>query len=146
MTGGRLPVGLAVGRTPGPFLGQWATTTVYTVLAHGDSVVSAQATSNRTAILTGGGLTGAKTVSLGGLPTDWSTASADDQSTAAQIAVGAQKHAESQLWRVWLPLVLACFALACALCTIISMRGNTRADQERKTIDSESHRPGKVAV
>jgi high-affinity iron transporter len=146
MTGGRLPVGLAVGRTPGPFLGQWATTTVYTVLAHGDSVVSAQATSNRTAILTGGGLTGAKTVSLGGLPTDWSTAGADDRSTAAQIAVGAQKHAESQLWRVWLPLVLACFALACALGAIISMRGNTRADQERKTIDSESHRPGKVAV
>jgi high-affinity iron transporter len=137
MTGGRLPVGLAVGRTPGPFLGQWATTTVYTVLAQGDSVVSAQATSNRTAILTGGGLTGAKTVSLGGLLTDWSTSGAEDRATAAQIAVIARQHAEGQLWRVWLPLVLACFALACALGAIISMRGNTRADQERKTIDSE---------
>jgi high-affinity iron transporter len=146
MTGGRLPVGLAVGRTPGPFLGQWATTTVYTVLAQGDSVVSAQATSNRTAILTGGGLTGAKTVSLGGLPTDWSTSGAEDQATAAQIAVIARQHAERQLWRVWLPLVLACFALACALGAIVAMRGNTRADQERKTIDSESHRPGKAAV
>lgn len=70
MTGGRLPVGLAPGRTPGPFLGQWATTTVYTVLVHGDSVVSAQATSNRTAMLTGGGLAGAKrSVSAGCRPT-----------------------------------------------------------------------------
>ncbi|ULP40430.1 FTR1 family protein [Mycobacterium lentiflavum] len=146
MAGGRLPVGLAAGRTPGPFVGQWATTTVYTVLAQGDSVISAQATSNRTAILTGGGLTGAKTVSLGGLPTDWSTTAAEDQSTAGQIAAGTQKHAERQLWLVWLPLVLACFALACALGAIISMRSDARAEQERKTSDSESHRPGKVAV
>ena len=85
MTGGRLPVGVSVARTPGPFQAQWAATTVYTVLAQGDSVVSAQAVSNRTAVLTGGGLTGPKTVSVGGLPTDWSTASAEDQSTAAQI-------------------------------------------------------------
>ncbi|MEM6108629.1 iron uptake transporter permease EfeU [Mycobacterium sp. 050272] len=146
MAGGRLPVGLAPGRTPGPFVGQWATTTAYTVLTRGDFVISAQATSNRTAILTGGGLTGAKTVSLGGLATDWSTAAAEDQSTAAQIAAGTQKHAERQLWRVWLPLVLACFALACALGAIISMRSDARALQERKTSDSESHRPGKVAV
>ncbi|SOX54448.1 high-affinity Fe2+/Pb2+ permease [Mycobacterium ahvazicum] len=146
MAGGRLPVGLAPGRTPGPFVGQWATNTAYAVLTQGDSVISAQATSNRTAILTGGGLTGAKTVSLGGLPTDWSTAAAEDQSTAAQLAAGTQKHAERQLWRVWLPLVLAGFALVCALGAIITMRGDARGQQERKTSDSESHRPGKVAV
>ncbi|GLE54093.1 hypothetical protein ATCCBAA256_36580 [Mycobacterium montefiorense] len=146
MTGGRLPVGLAVGRTPGPFRGQWSTTTVYTVLAQGDSVINAQATSNRTAILTGGGLTGAKTVSLGGLPTDWSTSGAEDHSTAAEIVASAQKHAERQLWNVWLPLVLACFALACAVGAIISMRGIARAEQERKSSDSESHRPGNVPV
>ena len=56
LTGGRLPVGVTVARTPGPFRAQWAPpSTVYTVLAQGDSVVSAQATSNRTAVLTGGG-------------------------------------------------------------------------------------------
>ncbi|OBA64033.1 high-affinity Fe2+/Pb2+ permease [Mycobacterium sp. 1100029.7] len=146
MSGGRLPVGLAPGRTPGPFVGQWATTTEYTVLAHGDSVISAQATSNRTAILTGGGLSGAKTVSLGGLPTDWSTSAAEDQSAAAQVAASAAKHAERQLWRLWLPLVLACFALACVISAVITMRGDARAEQERKSSDSESHRPGKVAV
>ncbi len=122
MTGGRLPVGLAVGRTPGPFQGQWSTITVYTVLAQGDSVVSAHATSNRTAILTGGGLTGAKTVSLGGLPTDWSTSGAEDHSTAAEIVASDRNRGERQLWNVWLPLVLGGFALVCGLGAIASTR------------------------
>jgi high-affinity iron transporter len=146
MTGGRLPVGVSAARTPGPFQAQWATTTVYTVLAHGDFVVSAQAVSNRTAVLTGGGLTAAKTVSVGGLPTDWSTAGADDRSTAELIAAGDRNRAEGQLWKVWLPLVLAGFALACGLRAIIAVRGDTRAELERKTIDSESRRPGEVLV
>jgi high-affinity iron transporter len=146
MTGGRLPVGLAVGRTPGPFLGQWSTTTAYTVLAHGDFVVSAQATSNRTAILTGGGLAGAKTVSLGGLPTDWSTSSAEDRSVAAEIVASDRKHAERQLWRVWLPLSIGSLALACALSAIASVRSDRTQHDERKSIDGESHRPGNVPV
>jgi high-affinity iron transporter len=146
MTGGRLPVGLSVGRTPGPFQGQWSTTTVYTVLAQGDCVVSAQATSNRTAILTGGGLTGAKTVSLGGLATDWSTSGAEDHSTAAAIAASDRNRGDRQLWNVWLPLVIAGFALACALSAIASVRADRRHEDERKSINGESHRPGNVAV
>jgi high-affinity iron transporter len=146
MTGGRLPIGLAVGRTPGPFLGQWATTTVYTVVAHGDSVVSAQATSNRTAILTGGGLTGAKTVSLGGLPTDWSTSSAEDHAVAAEIVASDQKQADRQLWRVWLPLSIGGLALVCALSAIASVRVDRRQEDERKSIDGESHRQRSVPV
>jgi high-affinity iron transporter len=144
VTGGRLPVGVTLARTPGPFQAQWAATTVYTVLAQGDSVVSAQATSNRTAVLIGGGLTGPKTVSVGGLPTDWSTASVEDQATAAQISDNARKR---QLWRVWLPLVLGAFATACALGAIASGRGDrAETEQERKSIDGESHRPGTVPV
>jgi high-affinity iron transporter len=146
MTGGRLPVGVSAARTPGPFQARWTTTTVYTVLAQGDLVVNAQAASNRTAVLTGGGLTAAKTVSVGGLPTDWSTASAEDRAAAAQIAASDRNRAEGQLWKVWLPLVLAGFALACGLGAIIAVRGNTRAEHERKTIEGESHRPGKVPV
>jgi high-affinity iron transporter len=146
MTGGRLPVGLTAGRTPGPFQGQWATTTVYTVLAHGDCVVSAHAMSNRTAILTGGGLTGAKTVSLGGLPTDWSTSGAEDHSTAAEIVTGDRNRGERQLWNVWLPLVIAGFALACALSAIASVRVDRRQEDERKSVNGESHRPGNVPV
>jgi high-affinity iron transporter len=107
-------------------------------------VVSAQATSNRTAVLIGGGLTGPKTVSVGGLPTDWSTASVEDQATAAQISDNARKR---QLWKVWLPLVLGAFATACALGAIASARGDrAETGEERKSIDGESHRPGTVPV
>ena len=146
MTGGRLPVGVSVARTPGPFQARWATTTAYTVLAQADLVVSAQAASNRTAVLTGGGLTAAKTVSVGGLPTDWSTPSAEDRSAAARIAASDRNRAEGRLWKVWLPLVLAGFALACGLSAMIAVRGDPRAEHERKTIESESQRPGKVPV
>jgi len=148
MTGDRLPVGVSAARTPGPFQAQLATSTVYTVLAQGDFVVSARAISNRTAVLTGGGLTAAKTVSIGGLPTDWSTAGAEDASTAAQIAATDRNRAEGQLWKVWLPLVLAGFALACAvsaLGALSSVRGDrARTEHEGNTIDSESQHPGKV--
>jgi high-affinity iron transporter len=110
------------------------------VLAHGDSVVSAQAVTNRTAVLTGGGLSASKTVSVGGLPTDWATASAEDQSTAAQIAARGRERAERQLWRVWVPLVLAAFAVACAF------GARSRVDQEGKAIHGEANRQGQVPV
>ena len=147
LTGGRLPVGVTLARTPGPFQAQWAATTIYTVLAQGDSVVSAQATSNRTAVLTGGGLTGPKTVSIGALPTDWSTASAEDQAMAAHISANARERDERQLWKVWLPLVLGAFATACGLGAVASGRGDRAGtEQERRSIDGESHRSGTVPV
>ena len=43
-------------------------------------------------------------------------------------------------------LVLAGFALACGLRAIIAVRADTRTEHERKTIESESDRPGKVPV
>lgn len=116
LTGGRLPVGIAAGRTPGPFAVQWAVSTVYTVRAQDNYVVSAQAVSNRTAVLSDGGLETPKTVSLGGLPTDWATAG--DQSIAAQLHANAQQRAERELWRVWLPLALATFALGCVVVAV----------------------------
>ncbi len=140
LTGGRLPVGISVARTPGPFQAQWAVTTVYTVLAHGDSVVSAQAVTNRTAVLSGGGLTAPKTVSVGGLPTDWSTADADDRAAAAQVTARDQERSERQLWRLWVPLilgVLGAFAVAGALGML---GGRGEAEQERTAVDGESQR------
>jgi high-affinity iron transporter len=147
LTGGRLPVGVTLARTPGPFQAQWAATTVYTVLAQGDSVISAQATSNRTAVLTGGGLTGPKIVSVGALPTDWSTASVEDRATAAHISENARERSERQLWKVWLPWVLGALGLACALGAVASGRGDRAGtEQERRSIDGESHRPGTVPI
>jgi high-affinity iron transporter len=149
LTGGRLPVGVSVSRTPGPFQARWAASTIYTVRAHDDSVLSAHASSNRTAVLSGGGLSVPKTVSVGGLPTDWSTVGVDDQSVAAQVRANDRERAEQQLWKAWLPLVLAAFALACVVAAARGARATGRAESEQERKDEthgESHHPGKASV
>lgn len=122
LTGGRLPVGVSAARTSGAFRVQWNTSTVYSVLAAGDCVVSARASTNRTATLTGGGLAAARTVSIGGLPTDWSTTADDDRRTAAQLAADRYDAAQLTLWAVWLPLLLGGLALLCGVRAVASTR------------------------
>jgi len=110
-------------------------------------VLNAQAASHRTAVLTGGGLSEPKNVSVGGLPTDWSTDSVQDRSGAAQLTADARERADRQLWKIWLPLVLGAFAVACAAGALAAMRGGRAGThKERKSIDGESHRPGTVPV
>lgn len=138
LTGGRLPVGISAARTPGPFQAQWSANTVYTVRAQDNCVVTAQAASNRTAVLNGGGLTAPKTVSLGGLPTDWSTT--DDRSVAAQLTTDSQLRAERQLWRVWLPLVLAIFALSCGIAAVRAGR-SASVEERRRATNAEVRQP-----
>ena len=136
LTGGRLPVGLGGARAPGPFDAQWSAHTVYTVLAHGDDVVTADRASTRVATLHGGGLTGSKTVSVGGLATDWATAPSDDQHVAAQLAQSALNRSERRLWTVWLPTV---FALAAVLVVLTAVRTNrtvSRNERERQNHES----------
>lgn len=138
LTGGRLPVGISAARTPGPFQAQWSASTVYTVRAQDESMVSAQAASNRTAVLNGGGLAAPKTVSLGGLPTDWSTAG--DQSVAAQLNTDARQRADQQLWRAWLPLVMATFALGCVIAAM-RVRGNPSIEERGRATNAEVRQP-----
>jgi high-affinity iron transporter len=113
LAGGRLPVGLNAGRTPGPFTARWAANVEYDVLAAGGSLISANAASTRVATLQGGGLPGSKTVSVGSLGTDWSTPEQDTAAGAAALADAATDRAEQMLWRAWLPTVLAVAAVAC---------------------------------
>ena len=112
LTGGRLPVGLGSARTPGPFDATWSASTVYTVRVHGDDVVAAEGTSTRVATLSGGGLVTPKVVSLGGLDTDWATATSDDDAAAAQIIQADTDRRERTLWTVWLPILLGAAAVA----------------------------------
>jgi len=112
LTGGRLPVGLGSARTPGPFDATWSASTVYTVRVHGDDVVAAEGASTRVATLSGGGLASPKVVSVGGLDTDWATATSDDEAAAAQITQADNDGRERTLWTVWLPIVLGAAAVA----------------------------------
>ena len=131
LVGGRLPVGLTAARTPGPFGVQWSATIAYTALSHGTSLMRADATSTRVATLTGGGLTGTKTVSVGSLGTDWSTSADNDQAVLDQISHAAQDRAERMLWKAWLPAVLVFGALIAVFSAIRS----AESGNERKTTD-----------
>jgi high-affinity iron transporter len=140
LTGGRLPVGLSAARTPGPFGVQWHASTVYTVRTHGDGVVGADATSSRTATLTGGGLGAPKTVSVGGLRTDWATSQADDRAASAGIARSAHDQAEQKLWTRWAPTVLAIGAAGLLLAAARGRRASTKNEGTRQNNGEVSER------
>jgi high-affinity iron transporter len=131
LVGGRLPVGLTAARTPGPFAVQWSATAAYTALSHGASLVRAEAISTRVATLTGGGLNGTKTVSVGALGSDWSTSADDDQAVVNQISHAAHDRSERMLWKVWLPVVLVLGAII----TITSAIRTAESGNERKSPD-----------
>lgn len=131
LTGGRLPVGLGSSRTPGPFDAQWSANTVYTVLAHGQDVVTAERASTRIATLRGGGLSGSKTVSLGGLATDWTTAPTDDQAVTARITQTTIDRTDRALWTVWLPTVFAVAAILVVLAAVRTNRTISTTERER---------------
>ena len=105
-------MGLNANRNPGPFSARWAASTAYNVLAAGDSLISADAVSTRSATLDGGGLTAAKTVGVGTLGSGWSTPEQETATGAAAVADAAGDRAEHMLWRAWLPAVLVLAAIA----------------------------------
>ena len=145
LTGGRLPVGLGATRTPGPFDVQWSASTAYNVLSHGDTLVHADAASSRVATLRGGGLTLAKTVSVGGPGHDWATSGGDDQAVAARIARASQSRSDQMLWKAWLPAVLAIAAACIAISdwrTTRTSAGNERKQQH----DGEAPQRDQIAV
>ncbi|OPX12909.1 iron uptake transporter permease EfeU [Mycobacterium sp. AT1] len=143
LTGGRVPVGLGTARTPGPFDATWSASTVYTALAHGDDVVSVERVSSRVATLRGGGLTGPKTVSVGGLTADWATNPDDDQAITATMAQSTRDRAERTLWTVWLPTV---FAVAAVLAALAAARTTKKNDERERRQHGESPTRDEIEV
>jgi high-affinity iron transporter len=145
LTGGRVPVGLGNGRAPGPFAVTWNASTSYFVSTHGDSLVSARAEGNRIAVLRGGGLPAERTVSLGGLRSDWSTAPGEDAAVAATITRLAADHTERALWRFWLPILLTAAAVATAVLALRA-RGSSPTNEERQHPDDQRSRSQTIGV
>lgn len=142
LAGGRLPVGLAADRTPGPFDVRWAANISYTALAQGDSLIHAEAAPSRIATLRGGGLSNTKTVSIGGLTGGWSTADTEDQAAITQLSSAAQDRSEQLLWKAWLPALLAigaAYLLYCARRTQANNKSDTvdTADQQSTPTNDE---------
>ncbi len=139
LTGGRLPVGLGTARAPGPFQARWTATTSYNVVTHGNSLISAQSDGNRVAVLSGGGISGSKTVSLGTLGDDWATTPADDHAVAATIARSGQDHAERALWRSWLPILLAAAAAVTAVIAVRTGRSSPTSEERQHNNHDNGH-------
>ena len=142
LTGGRLPVGLAPTRTPGPFQVSWSASETYNVVTQGDSLISAQSGSNRVATLRGGGISSSKTVSLGTLGHDWATPPGDDAAVAAALRDNATDRTERTLWRLWLPLLLGAAAVASAVLAIRAGRISPTHEERQDHHHEPAHQIG----
>ena len=121
--GGKLPVGVSADLTPGPFDATWAqtrTTTVWTTSTN-TLLDAAQAT---TTVLTldGGGLSSPRTLtvapgSLGGMA-DWTVAPSHRDAVAQRTTAAELAAQDRELWRVYLPLVLAVAAVGVTLAAL----------------------------
>jgi high-affinity iron transporter len=130
LTGGRLPVGLNANTTPGPFQAEWTANVEYNVLAAGDALISANATSTRIVALRGGGLANAKTVSTGSLGSDWSVPEPEASAAADAVSTATSDRSERALWRVWLPAVLLLAAIATV--SVAIPRGRTTPEERKE--------------
>nr|WP_218852656.1 iron uptake transporter permease EfeU [Spelaeicoccus albus] len=127
---GSIPVGLSPRRNPGPYEANWKRTATVTAWTKDGALVDAKRTSRTIVTLTGGGLSGARVVTVD--PTgDWSAA--PDAVAANADAVGAADAAarDRALWTFWLPGVLAIGAIATALRGLVIRRKLTKQDDER---------------
>jgi high-affinity iron transporter len=134
LAGGRLPTGVSANQTPGPFAVRWAASTTYDVLAAGDSLVGADASSTRVATLSGGGLRASKTVAVGSLGSDWSIPPQDTTAATAAVAGAAADQAERMLWRAWLPGALVTAAVAALSVAVVRGRTVTPPRKEKTAV------------
>lgn len=114
---GRVPVGIDPTQDTGPFQARWAVRSSVAASATDDVLLDASSSSTTTVTLTGGGLSGSRTVTVAdAAPTSAATASwslPDGYRAAALAAVDAADRAarERLLWAVLLPAALGVTAL-----------------------------------
>ena len=108
INGGKLPSGLNRDRTPGPLTVTWSETATYSARSSETSLLRASCDGKLTATLSGGGISGTKTISVSGaVQSDWAVS--DEESSNAESALQQAKLAaeEMVLWWLWCPAALA---------------------------------------
>jgi high-affinity iron transporter len=112
-TGQRIPVGLDIHRTPGPFRATWAQRATTTAQTYDDGVVTAAHQGGLVLTLRGGGLTSERVLSV----TDpqaagsWRVPASYTARVEASIADTAQVAGDRKLWKLWFPLYLVALAV-----------------------------------
>ena len=135
MNGGRVPSGLNTERTPGPFEVSWAESATYTARTSNTSLLRASCDEKLLATLSGGGISGTKTVSVSAaLSGSWSVS--DDEVSAAESSLQQAQLAaeEAKLWWLWCPVALTCIAagLVAATAWEAKRRGSKAPKASRK--------------
>lgn len=123
LNGGRVPSGLNTERTPGPFKAEWSESVTYSARSMQSSLLRASSTGKLLATLSGGGISGTKTVSVSGaLSGDW-TVSEDETSAAESTLQEAQLAADEQvLWWAWIPFALVVAAIGLGVASVLDER------------------------
>src|SRR4051812_27934109 len=112
-TGRRVPVGLDIHRTAGPFRASWIQPLTTSAHTSGDGLVSAEHSSGLVLTLHGGGLTSERvlTVTEGRAAGGWRVAPAYTERVEASIADTAGVAGDRRLWKFWFPLYLLSLAV-----------------------------------
>jgi high-affinity iron transporter len=116
-TGRRVPVGLDIDRSPGPYRAAWTDRTRILATTYDDGLVSASSTGDAVLTLTGGGLTSERVLTVDdphGIGS-WRVSASYTTAAEARIASARATHDERTLWKYWLPGFLAAAAAWFAL-------------------------------
>lgn len=131
MNGGRVPSGLNVERTPGPFTVSWSESLTYSARTSETSLLRASCDGKLLATLSGGGIDGQKTVSVSNA-VDTSWAVSDDESSAAEDTLNQAQLAaeESQLYWLWWPIALVGVAIGLGASSLYADHKRKKEEQE----------------
>jgi high-affinity iron transporter len=125
LNGGRLPVGVNAQANPGPFTAKWATGGSLEAWAADGVLLDASQTARTVVTLSGGGLTGPRTVTVAApqyAAPSWSVTDAAAQAAATAVTDAAAAQTERRLWAVQLPIALGLAALVTAAFGLRSRR------------------------
>jgi high-affinity iron transporter len=111
-TGHRVPVGLDINRSPGPYDARWTDRTEVAATTYAGGLVSASGTGDLVLSLSGGGLTSERvlTVADPDEAAGWRVPATYTAGVEARIASAQATHDDRTLWKYWFPgflLVLA---------------------------------------
>jgi high-affinity iron transporter len=113
LNGGSLPIGMSLQQNPGPFTVTTVARTATTLWTVGTGILDARSTATTILQISGGGLTGTRTVSLA--DDSWAARQSTIDSVVTRITGASAAEQDRLLWKLYLPTVMLIAALALAL-------------------------------
>jgi high-affinity iron transporter len=111
-TGQRVPVGLDINRSPGPYDAAWADHTHLSATTYGGGLVSASRTGDLVLTLTGGGLSSERVLTVDdpdGVGS-WRVRASYSSGVEAALAEARSAHDNRVVWKYWFPGLLVILA------------------------------------